>query len=122
MPAFTFQNHAIPAPYSAGNCNPTRLLPDCLFGVGCLFLSNLSKPVRVDTLGFLLSDSIKIVCCRIFLGPEDKELPGSSLPFHRGSAASVPLPASQELTSSHSSVLAAAAIHPEVHLAPLSWV
>lgn len=122
---FPFQNHAIPAPYSTGDCNPTHLLPNCLFGVGRLFWSNLSKPMTVDTPGFLLSACQKLICCRIFLGPEDWASPGSSLPSHTGSAASVSSPASQELpspTASHSSALAAAAIQPEVHLAPSSWV
>lgn len=58
--------------------------------VGHLFLSKLSKPRRVKKPGFLLNASKKLFCCRIFLGPEDWELRGSSLPSRTGSAAFVP--------------------------------
>lgn len=119
---FTFQNHAIPASYSG--VIVTQLV-FCQTVLRHLFPSNLSKPARVDTSGFLLSASRKLFCCRIFLRPKGWDLPGSCLTSHTGSAVFLPFPASQELiyfTASQSSALAAAAIHPEVHLVPLSWV
>lgn len=76
---FTFQNHALPASYSGVIVAQPVFYQTVL---GHLFPSNLTKPMTVDTSGFLLSASRKLFCCCIFLRPKGWDLPGSSLASH----------------------------------------
>lgn len=39
---FCFKNHTIPAPYSAGDCNPTHLLPNSVFSEWDIYSSIIS--------------------------------------------------------------------------------
>lgn len=71
---FTFQNHS-------GVIVGQSVFYQTI--LGHLFPSNLSKPMTVDTSGFLLSASRKLFSCCIFLRPKGWDLPGSFLAFHK---------------------------------------
>lgn len=118
---FTFQNHAIPASYSGIVVAQPVFYQAVL---GHLFPSNLSKLMTVDRSGS--SKHLQKALLLPVLSETQRLGFAWLLPDISHRLISVPaFPSPQELLyfmASQSSALAAAAIHPEVHLVTLSWV